>query len=230
MMVDFSLPDNPFWSALQTTQQHFSIGTSQIKKFPADILPFAGLAVQDLLLLDQLALYLAPHEEVFVKDGIGTPPAQWKIMSHLACIQMICLQLPEINLERKVEIEKLREDDFDDLFQLVNQVQPGFIMKRTHLLGDYFGIRINGRLVATAGERLSMDGFIELSAVCTLPEFTGKGYAQVLTQHVCRGIFKKGSIPILHVLESNHRAIKLYEMFNFKKRMDFPLIKLKWNA
>jgi predicted GNAT family acetyltransferase len=107
-------------------------------------------------------------------------------------------------------------------------VQPGFIMKRTYLLGDYFGIRIGGKLVATAGERLSMDGFIELSAVCTLPEFTGKGYAQLLIRHVCEGIFKKGSIPILHVLESNERAIKLYEMFNFKKRMDLPLVKLRW--
>ena len=120
--------------------------------------------------------------------------------------------------------------DFDELFQLVNFVQPGFIMDKTHLLGDYFGIRIDGKLVATAGERLKMTGFIELSAVCTLPEFTGKGYAQVLIRQVCERIFKKGPIPILHVLDSNTRAIKLYELFNFKKRIDFPFLKLKWEG
>jgi GNAT superfamily N-acetyltransferase len=227
-MIDFSLLDNPFWSALHTSQQRFSMGSSHIKKFPADILPFVGLKEQNSLLMDQIVPFMIRQEEVYVKDGIGSLPDGWKMVDHLSCIQMLCQQLPEIRLEKKATIDRLKENDFDELFQLVNQVQPGFIMKRTHLLGDYFGIRINGKLVATAGERLRMDGFIELSAVCTLPEFTGMGYAQLLVQEVCQGIFNKGSIPILHVLESNNRAIKIYEMFNFKKRMDFPLIKLRW--
>ena len=226
-MINHSLLDNPFWSALQTRQRQFSIGNGQIKKFPADILPFVGLKDQNALLMDQITQFMIPQEEIYVKNGIGPLPDGWKIINHLPCIQMICLRLPEIRLEKKVSIARLKKNDFDELFQLVNQVQPGFIMKRTHLLGNYFGIRINGKLVATAGERLRMDGFIELSAVCTLPEFTGMGYAQLLIDEVCQGIFKKGSIPILHVLESNSRAIKLYEMFNFRKRMDFPLIKLR---
>jgi GNAT superfamily N-acetyltransferase len=227
-MVDFCLADNPFWGALQTSQQNFSIGTPKIKKFPNDILPFIGLADQNTLLLDQIHPFMIPHEEVYVKDSFGPIPAGWEIINHLSCIQMLCHRLPEISLNKKVAVVKLKEGDFDELFQLVNLVQPGFIMKRTHLLGDYFGIRIGGKLVATAGERLKMEGFIELSAVCTLPDYTGNGYAQLLIQQVCEGIFRKGAVPILHVLDSNTRAIKLYEWFNFKKRMDFPLLKLKW--
>lgn len=229
-MVDFSLANNPFWSALQTSQRHFSQGTGQIKKFAQDILPFVGLAHQDASLLNQIIPFMNPQEEVYVQDGIGTIPANWKIINHLSCIQMVCEKLPDITLDKKPLIIKIERADLDELFEMVNLVQPGFLMKRTHVLGDYFGIRTDGKLVATAGERLKMDGLIELSAVCTLQEYTGKGYAQCLIQHVCSRIFQKGSVPILHVLASNARAIKLYELFNFKKRMDFPLLKLKWEG
>jgi GNAT superfamily N-acetyltransferase len=230
MHQDFSLTDNPFWSALQTSQRHFSIGTTMIKKFPTDILPFVGLAEQDASLLQYIVPYIGHNEEVYVKNGIGQILRGWEIINNLSCIQMVCTNLPDFSLDKNVTISRLGDKDFDELFSLVNLVQPGFIMKRTHLLGDYFGIRIDGKLVATAGERLKMTGFIELSAVCTLPEYTGKGYAQVLIRHVCENIFKKGEIPILHVLESNTRAIQLYELFNFRKKMDFPLLKLKWKG
>jgi predicted GNAT family acetyltransferase len=230
MPIDFSLADNPFWSALQTSQQHFSVGTSQIRKYPADILPFVGLSSQHSSFLELITPHMNSGEEVYIKNGIGRIPPGWKIINHLSCIQMVCTHLSDIPLNKHFTVTRLGDMDFDELFQLVNLVQPGFIMERTHLLGDYFGIRIDGKLVATAGERLKMTGFIELSAVCTLPEFTGKGYAQVLIRQVCERIFKKGSIPILHVLDSNTRAIKLYELFNFKKRIDFPFLKLKWEG
>jgi predicted GNAT family acetyltransferase len=50
------------------------------------------------------------------------------------------------------------------------------------------GIRWQGKLVAMAGERLKVPGYTELSAVCTHPEHTGKGYGGMLTRKITEGI------------------------------------------
>lgn len=229
MHPDYALLDNPFWNSLLTTHQPFAIGTKHIKKFPENILPFMGLESDQGEFLEEIRPFFNSNEEAFVKADVKSIPGNWTVINRISCIQMICYRLPSGLPEYSEKIEKLGPGNFDELFRLVNLVQPGFLRESTHLLGDYYGIRKNGKLVATAGERLKMDGFIEVSAICTLPEYTGKGYAQQLIQVVCKAIFNKGQVPILHVLDSNERAIRLYEMFNFRKRMDFPLVKLRMN-
>ena len=72
-----------------------------------------------------------------------------------------------------------------------------------------------------------MDGLSELSAVCTLPEHTGKGYAYQLVLKVCQQMHAQGNTPFLHVLSSNTRAIKLYERLGFEKRRSIPFWHLK---
>ena len=78
-------------------------------------------------------------------------------------------------------------------------------------------------MVAVAGERMKMNGFTEVSAVVTHPEYTGKGYAKHLVAHTVNEIFKQGKIPILHVLQTNISAISLYQKLGFMIRntMDF---------
>ena len=39
------------------------------------------------------------------------------------------------------------------------------------VLGSYLGIRHAGTLIAMAGERMRLDGFTEISAVCTHPGY-----------------------------------------------------------
>jgi predicted GNAT family acetyltransferase len=70
-----------------------------------------------------------------------------------------------------------------------------------------------------AGERLKVPGFTEVSAVCTHPEHTGKGYARLLMTEVMRRLFDRGERPFQHVRESNRRAIEIYERLGFVKRV-----------
>ena len=63
---------------------------------------------------------------------------------------------------------------------LTDLVFPGFFRPRTLEMGSYFGIYDGSRLAAMAGERMRLDGYQELSAVCTHPDYTGRGYAQRL--------------------------------------------------
>jgi predicted GNAT family acetyltransferase len=69
-----------------------------------------------------------------------------------------------------------------------------------------------------AGERLKVPGYTEVSAVCTHPEHTGKGYAGVLMAEIMRGICDRGEIPFLHVRRDNMRAVELYERLGFRIR------------
>ena len=67
------------------------------------------------------------------------------------------------------DLERLDERDVPEMMALVELTQPGPFGPHTRELGNYFGIRDNGRLVAMAGERLRIDGYTEISAVCTRP-------------------------------------------------------------
>ena len=222
-----SLLDNPIWNALETIHKDFSTGTSAIKKYTEDTIPFMGMTGTNGELLRQIEPYFKTNEEVFLKDDIQDIPAHWEVLNRLNCLQMIYVPdtIKTVNMEG---ITKLSVHDADELFQLINLVQPGFFKKRTASLGNYYGIKKNGHLVAAAGERFKLKGFTELSAVCTHPEHTGNGYAQQLLNVLCSKNLTAGNTPFLHVVDSNTRAIKIYEHLGFKTRINLPLIKLKY--
>jgi predicted GNAT family acetyltransferase len=79
-------------------------------------------------------------------------------------------------------------------------------------------VRENGRLVAMAGERMKLDGFTEVSGVCTHPDVRGRGYAGLLSRTVATQILKRGETPFLHAFASNTAAIGLYETLGFVLR------------
>jgi len=117
-------------------------------------------------------------------------------------------------------IELLGEANSAEMYDLISRIQPGYYNIDTRLLGNYYGIRQEGRLVAMAGERMRLTGFTELSAICTDPGYTGLGYAQLLIAHICDIHFREGINSMLHVALSNERAIRLYEHMGFRHRRE----------
>jgi predicted GNAT family acetyltransferase len=113
---------------------------------------------------------------------------------------------------------ELGPSDSADMLELATLTKPGPFGTRTHELGRYVGIRIDGQLVAMSGERLKVPGHTEVSAVCTRPGYTGKGYARVLMLEIMREIRGRGEAPFLHVRQDNARAIALYERLGFRTK------------
>jgi len=70
-----------------------------------------------------------------------------------------------------------------------------------------------------AGERLKVPGYTEISAVCTHPDHTGKGYARVLMAELMQRIHERGETAFLHVRQDNTRAIEVYERLGFHTRV-----------
>src|SRR5262249_1306565 len=122
--------------------------------------------------------------------------------------------------EPSQEARELTAADVPEMISLTRLTQPGPFGERTREMGDYFGIRVNGKLAAMAGERLKVPGFTEISAVCTHPDFLGRGYARGLMGILMQRIGARGETPFLHVRKTNARAVELYERLGFRKRLE----------
>lgn len=100
---------------------------------------------------------------------------------------------------------------------------PGPFRARTHHLGQFWGIRRQGKLVAMAGERLKVPGMTEVSGVCSHPEWRGHGFARALSAFVAWRIQDRGETPFLHAYASNSAAIELYEKLGFTLRSEMAV-------
>lgn len=110
----------------------------------------------------------------------------------------------------------LGEDDVAAMGALALATRPGPWGERTHLYGQFFGIRQGNRLAAMAGERMRpAPGLAEVSGVCTWPEYRGQGMARRLIGHVMAVQRARGDTPFLHSYAHNANAIGLYESLGF---------------
>jgi predicted GNAT family acetyltransferase len=71
-----------------------------------------------------------------------------------------------------------------------------------------------------AGQRLHIFNYAEISAVCTHPDYLGRGYAKQLLIHQINRIKTASEIPFLHVRYDNDRAIKVYESLGFSTQRE----------
>jgi predicted GNAT family acetyltransferase len=124
-------------------------------------------------------------------------------------------------------LEQLTTGDIADMVSLVEETMPGPFRLRTIELGGYLGVREDGALLAMAGQRMRPPGHGEISAVCTRPTHRGRGIASVLARGVATAIQERGDVPILHVLDENANAIRVYERLGFETRMTFDVLRLR---
>jgi len=215
--------NNVIWNALTTRQAEFAECQSRARRFMPEVTALAGFdeptqeGYESLKGLVEgrgtLALFLAePYQ----------PRSGWEQVGSAPLLQMVCENgdARDVSpIDTETEIVELSAADSAEMIELTALTKPGPFGKRTHELGTYLGIRSGGKLVAMAGERLKVPGYTEVSAVCTHPEHTGRGYAGLLMTEVMRRIRSRGETPFLHVREDNVRAIGLYERLGFGRRV-----------
>ena len=124
-------------------------------------------------------------------------------------------------------IALLGQDILAEMLALATLTKPGPFFARTHQLGAFIGVRVDGRLVAMAGERMRPDGYTEASGVCVHPDHRGKGYAARLLREVTAGILARGDKAFLHSYADNATAIGLYESLGYRGRREvvFTVVK-----
>lgn len=215
--------DRPIWTALTTRQTHLGHGDALARRFHPDVAPFAAMSSETPDAWRALHALLRPEEQVVIQspDGVaGIDALQVKRVGTIH--QMIGTRRVDERTDDR-DVLALGSADVDDMLALVQRTRPGPFAKRTHEMGRYIGIREQGQLIAMAGERMAIDGYVEISAVCVDERWRGRGLAARLMNILRREIALRGETPFLHVFSHNESAIGLYERLGFELRHAFVL-------
>ncbi|CAM3773464.1 GNAT family N-acetyltransferase [Smaragdicoccus niigatensis] len=206
--------DNPTWHSLIGKHRHLSARAGKAIRYLPEVSIFGGVedwndpaAWADVSsLTSSLALI---GEEL-------TLPTDWEFAWRGVGVQMTETDSFAPYFDDAAVV--LTDADVPEMLDLVARTQPGPFSKHTNRLGTYLGFRSEGRLVAMAGERMAPEGWTEISAVCTDPDFRGRGYAERLVMSVASVIRERGDRSYLHAVDSNVGAIRLYERLGFEVR------------
>lgn len=218
--------DRSVWESLASHQASLSIGGALAKRYQRDVNVFASARDDSAEALAALSDLVGPGEHVYVAQvpEVAIPPVLRVAKTALGG-QMVATR--PIDAEAVDDTVLLGDTDAPEMLALAQLTQPGPFLARTHVMGTFRGIRIAGRLAAMAGERMRMPGYTEVSAVCTHPDFRGRGFARRLSSIVANAIQARGEIPFLHAWKDNRPAIALYEQLGFRLRADVHIVVLE---
>jgi ribosomal protein S18 acetylase RimI-like enzyme len=218
--------DNPIWSALTTDHAHLALGGDGARRYPEEIGPLSGMPEQSDAGYAALRALVGPGGVValFLREAPRVP-AGWTLVRSGTIQQMIANRPAFVPRVAPVgaELRKLTADDAAAMVELAKLTEPGPFRLRTLELGTFYGIVQAGRLLAMAGKRLHVPGYVEVSGVCTHPEARGRGYARMLMSCVMEEIVRMGKTPFLHSFADNHGAIRVYASLGFTLRQQFEL-------
>ena len=209
--------DRAVWHALIGRQASLARRHGKAMRYADDVGLFAAMeedtpeARRDLV-----SLILPGGQIVLLQPGPHVVPEGTGAVLLTEGVQMVLEKhVPAPIISGAVE---LGDADAAEMLDLAQLTKPGPFLPRTHVLGTFYGVREQGRLVAMAGERIRLDGYSEVSGVCTHPDHRGKGYARMLSHIVARQILARGETPFLHAFANNTTAIALYESLGFRTR------------
>ncbi len=219
--ADEALLDNPVYAALCGAHARFAQVRGRARRYQQDVAPFLALpsppSAQDWC---DAAVLLSPGTYAAVRSSSAELPDAWRAVDTFDLVQMIGERVTGVDCPEAIP---LGASDVPEILKLVAQTEPGPFLPRTIELGDYLGIRCDGELVAMAGERFHLDGWTEISAVCTKPDHRGRGLASRLVGALTAGIQLRSQRAFLHVLATNTGAIRLYEQLGFCVRQTATL-------
>jgi len=217
--------DNPFFAALDSVHRDVALRRGDVARYPADVAPFLGVAHADVDVGDAFDALVPEGDEALL---LGIAPARmppgWMLEPFADLAQMVRDEpLGEVDGPGILELDERHRAD---VLALVALVYPHYFRPRTMRLGRYFGIYQDGRLAAMIGERLGTPAAREMSAICTHPDFLGRGHARRLTAFLVDDTLRGGRLPFLHVSHANTRAKQLYERTGWRQRRDIPFWRL----
>lgn len=213
--------DRPIWSALTGRQAHLAMCRGEAVRIQPDIGIFA--AARDPSATDDLASLCQAYPGAGFLETEGTALATWvpegaSVAFRTPLVQMVATTLTPDAAPRTVDWHPLGEADAEDVYALATLTKPGPFRPRTFAFGGFVGIREGGQLIAMAGTRLRVEGFSEVSAVCTHPDHRGRGLAKALMRVVVGRILDEGDACFLHAFAEAEATQALYRSLGFQAR------------
>lgn len=217
------LLDNMIWNAITTGNKNIAIVEGNVGSYLPNIAPFAGMKEFSDANFQKLYEFIPAFRKIAVSSfqKISYDESKWNLVQSMDVTQMLYEYHAHTFITKNSDlIVPLTDEHIPQMLELTSLTRPGPFFKRTIEFGNYFGIFNDGRLAAMTGQRMNPMPFMEVSAVCTHPDYQGRGYAKALMLHVMKIILADSFTPFLHVLTSNTKAIQLYESIGFRRRRE----------
>jgi predicted GNAT family acetyltransferase len=212
--------DRPVWATLNGRQADLAVRHGPAIRIRPDFGLFAAMTddgPESLAALGDLVRQMGP---VGLVEPVAPPPVPGtEVVSSAVCLQMVAETVAPA-WDVSFDMLALGDVDAAEMLALATLTKPGPFFSRTHQLGAFIGVRVDGQLVAMAGERMRPDGYTEASGVCVHPDHRGKGYAARLLREVTARILARGDQAFLHSYADNATAIGLYESLGYRGRSE----------
>jgi len=120
-------------------------------------------------------------------------------------------------------VERLLPTDAGELNRLYRLGFGSWLPPQAIAEGVYYGIRVNGRLVAAAGTHVigRRARIAVVGNVLTQPEFRGRGYAQATTAAVTARLLEFCDHVVLNVRSDNPPALNAYRRLGYAEHVRF---------
>jgi len=212
--------DNAVWWSLDARHRALSRVRERARAYRTDVSVFSAVDAFDPASWADLCELLGPlrRSVLFRGDIPSDLPPGWVTVRRIPCQQMLVEAADALTPAVPVALRRLTPDDVPLMLDLIARTEPGPFRPATVAMGSYYGHFEGADLVSMAGERLGFDGYTEISAVCTHPDFQGRGFGSALTHHVASEILARGEQPFLHVADANTGARRVYETLGFTPR------------
>lgn len=211
--------DRPAWNALATVHAAFAEGTLHARRYAPSIVPFAAMKDDTPESIAAITSLPLAGETIALVEARAIPAlAGFEAIIDATLVQMLA-ENPFERIE-DTRIEKLGERDAADMLALATLTKPGPFTLRAQSLGTFWGIRMEGRLVAMGGQRMRQPGFAELSGLCVHPDMQGKGLGKLMLRFVAGEISAGNETVYLHAYKQNAGAVGLYRSLGFAIRSD----------
>ena len=213
--------DNMIWNAITTGNNDIAIINGDVGCYLPEIAPFAGMKNFNDANLKKLYEFIPPNRNVAISSlhKMDHDENKWKLIQPMDATQMVYEHtVNTFTTKNSSLIVPLSEEHIPQMLELTALTRPGPFLQQTIRFKNYFGIFTEGRLAAMSGQRMHPSPYMEVSAVCTHPDFRGMGYAKALMLHVMKLILDNSFTPFLHVLSNNSNAIELYKTIGFITR------------
>jgi GNAT superfamily N-acetyltransferase len=213
--------DNMIWNAITTGNNDIAIINGDVGCYLPEIAPFAGMKDFNDINLKKLYEFISSNQRVAISslNKMNHDDRRWKLLQPMEVTQMVYEHtVNSFGTKNSPLIVPLSEEHVPQMIELTALTRPGPFLQQTIRFKNYFGIFIEHRLAAMAGQRMHPKPYMEVSAVCTHPDFRGMGYAKTLMLHVMKIILDNSFTPFLHVLSNNSNAIELYKTIGFRTR------------
>lgn len=210
--------DRPIWSALTGPQAALAQGGLTALRIDPGYGPFAAAAPGHEPTL--APLLTGADDEMWLIEGHAVAAPRGTVVRKVAHLAQMVASGPVI-VDLTLDFVALGEGDVPEMTELALSTRPGPWRPSTWRYGQFFGVRRDGRLIAMAGERLRpAPGLIEVSGVCTDPNYRGQGLAGRLIRQVMAGHRARGATSFLHSYADNAGAIALYCSLGFEMRAE----------